>query len=580
MNTTPKFNKALAEYFAGLQADPDGGQKRTCRFSGKEFYVRPQDIDFYKKIGVPLPTLEPAERWRRLLAYHNVPNLFHVTSAHSGKSIIAAYPPDTPFKIYEHEAWYSDAWEPFEYGRAWEPNNSFFNQFSELRLAVPRPNLVADTTNTGSDFTNTSTHLKNCYLTFNTMGGENLFYFDCCGGCTDCTDCEGLWNCQDCFGSQMLSDSFGCYFCEHSKNCLQSYFLTDCHNCQNCFMSANLRNKQYYFRNQPLSKKEYQEKIKEVYLGHYDNLQEYLREFEELKKNALYKPDRNFRSVNSYGNYIENSKECYWSWGIRNSQNVNYSEGIDNHRDCYDVVGGGGGELCYELMTISTKDNHGVKFSSQVDNSRDVEYCDLVRNCHDCFGCVGLANKSFCILNRQYSEAEYWKIVDGIKTAMLAAGEYGEFFPPQLMPVPYTIALTASYPGFRDFENAKRYGYDVSEVPLSKSEALENAVASSKLPLDIKDIGDDIAALAVHDEKNDKYFKVTPSELGVYRRKKIAFPREHPLVRLQKFREVYDLHLNFYDRTCKKCGTEIRAVHDPEQYQNVYCEPCYNAAVV
>lgn len=179
---TPQFYKALNEYFSKLELDEKNGQWRICRFSGEKFYVRPEDVEFYKKIRVPLPTLFPQERWRRMLAYQNVHNLFYVTSAFSGERIIAAYPPDTLFKIFEHQVWFSDKWDPLSFGTQLDAAKGFFEQFSELRKLVPRPNLTIDTTNTGSEYTNTSTHLKNCYLTFSTISGENLYYFDCCDG--------------------------------------------------------------------------------------------------------------------------------------------------------------------------------------------------------------------------------------------------------------------------------------------------------------------------------------------------------------------------------------------------------------
>ena len=61
---TPQFDKALGEYFAKLELDEKGGQWRICRFSGEKFYVRPEDIEFYKKMRVPFPTLSPLERRR------------------------------------------------------------------------------------------------------------------------------------------------------------------------------------------------------------------------------------------------------------------------------------------------------------------------------------------------------------------------------------------------------------------------------------------------------------------------------------------------------------------------------------
>ncbi len=579
ISKTPQFDKALDKYFASLVLDEKGGQWRTCRFSGEKFYVRLEDIQFYKRIRVPLPTLSPAERCRRRLANMDVHSLFKVPSAYSGELIIAAYPPQTPFKIYEHQVWFSDKWDPLGFGRNWDESKNFMSQFEKLRREVPRSNLMTDTTNINSDYTNTSTNLKNCYLTFDTLSGENLYYFECCDASKDCVDCESLWNCDTCYACQNLFNSYRCFFCEQSRDCLESYFLYDCRNCEHCFMSSNLRNKKYYFRNQQLSKEEYEKKLKEINLGDYNVLQRYIKEFKKIKSEALHKPDRNFRSVNSVGDYIENSKDCYWCNYVTECQNVNYTIGVLGYKDSYDVSGGGGGELCYELMTVSTRDNYNVHFSFQMDNCRNAEYSELCRNCHDIFGCIGLNNKSFCILNKQYDEDEYWKLVDKIKSTMLGSSEYGEFFPPKLVSVPYKISLAAGYPGFRDYENAGRYGYDISEIPLQESEVQSEIIKSTELPADIKDAPDDILGKTIFDEKNNKYFKMTSYELSFYRRYNLALPREHPLVRLQYFREIYDLRLKFYDRKCPRCGVDIKLTFNPDKYKNVYCESCYNNEV-
>ena len=137
---TPQFDTALDTYFDSLRLDKNGGLEKTCRFSSKKFYVRPEDIEFYKSMKVPLPTLEPEERRRRRLASQNSYTLFKTVSAYSKKKIVSLYPSTTPFKIYEHQVWYSDKWDPMVYGRPYDPARPFMEQFHELRLEVPRAN--------------------------------------------------------------------------------------------------------------------------------------------------------------------------------------------------------------------------------------------------------------------------------------------------------------------------------------------------------------------------------------------------------------------------------------------------------
>ncbi len=123
---TPKFDEALEKYFSELKLDKQGGIEKTCRISGKKFYVRPEDIAFYKKIGVPLPTVSPHESMRKKLGFLNVYSLFYGKSAKTGKKIISAYPPSTKHQIWEHQIWNSDEFDPFVHGSNFDLDKSFF----------------------------------------------------------------------------------------------------------------------------------------------------------------------------------------------------------------------------------------------------------------------------------------------------------------------------------------------------------------------------------------------------------------------------------------------------------------------
>jgi len=577
---TPKFDRAIADYFVKLELDERGGERRTCRFSGKKFYVRPEDVSFYKRIGVPLPTLEPEERRRRRHAYHNSYNLFRNTSAYSGNRVITMYPAGSPYKVYEHNVWYSDAWDPRESARDYDSAKSFFEQFHVFQRDVPRTNLLSSPSNLNSDYTNTSRNLKDCYIVFDQNGGENLIYHQCCGNDTNCVECWSLDNCDQCYECRISRRLFQCYFCYECRDCLDGYFLWDSRNCQNCFMSSNLRNKKYYFRNEYVGKAEYEQRMKAVYLGDYHKLQELKSEFEEVIQRAPRKPNWNERSVNSVGDYIVNSKNVYFGLWIDKSENVAYSEAARALTDCYDVTGSGGTQLSYEVSTIWGVDNYECKFSLHIESCREVEYCDSCRNCWHCFGSIGLDNQEYCVFNKKYSKDEYWELVDTIKTSMLTQGEYGEFFPPAHALFPYRVSLAVSFPGFRDFENAEKYGYDTGDVEEENEHIAGDIINARDLPNDIQDVDDDILKQVVFDEKNRKYFRIIKPELDFYRMRGVPLPREHASVRMQKFRETLDVKFEFYKRQCPSCKTEFETSYKPDFQGTVYCESCYQKQLV
>lgn len=83
----------------------------------------------------------------------------------TGKSIISMYDPENNYTVYEQQLWRSDAWDPLTYGKTFNADRSFFEQYSELMKIVPRFNLFnMDTEN--CEFVNYGPHCKNCYLLF------------------------------------------------------------------------------------------------------------------------------------------------------------------------------------------------------------------------------------------------------------------------------------------------------------------------------------------------------------------------------------------------------------------------------
>lgn len=595
ISKTPQFDAALDAYFAGLEFDEKGGQWRTCRFSGSDagasrkagtpvserFYVRPEDIAFYKEMGVPLPTVSPLERARRRMAFAPGYKFFKVLSAMTGKSIISVYPATTQFKIYEHELWFSDGWDPFSFGRQYDTKRSFFDAFRELQRDVPRPNLIIDSTSINSEYTNNAKNLKNCYTTFDGIGGENLYYTEYSPMSNDSVDCWSLLGSEQCYKSwgEKLYD---CIYCQLCASVMESAFLFDCKNCEHCFMSSNLRNKKYYFYNTQLTKEEYGTRMKEIDLGDYAAYKDYLAHYEEMMKAAVHKNTLNERVINVVGDWTVNSRDCFEVKFLTGCERVAYAQCLFAYRDSYDVVFGTEGERSYECVGASVAGNtFGIKFSSGITDSQNLEYCDSCRDCHDCFGCIGLSHKAFCIFNVQYEEGDYWKKIDEIKTSMLAMGEYGEFFPPDLSPFPYNASLTTAYRGYDDLEEASRYGYRVEKIPEQGSGVpFPGAIMSGALPNHIRDTGDDIVEKTIYDETHGKSFRVTAYELEFYRRHNIPLPRIYPIGRMNQWRDDLDLRLRFFERTCDRCGKSMMSAYAPERPEkSIYCEECYDETI-
>ena len=113
-------------------------ETKTCLLSGKDFVITDRDLEFYDKISpvfagqqylIPSPTLCPDEKQRRRLAFRNERKLYKRKCDKSGKEIVSIYSSDTSSVVYDQKVWWSDDWSPLDYGKTFDFERSFFEQF-------------------------------------------------------------------------------------------------------------------------------------------------------------------------------------------------------------------------------------------------------------------------------------------------------------------------------------------------------------------------------------------------------------------------------------------------------------------
>ena len=74
------------------------------------------------------------------------------------------YSQEKPLKVYAQEEWWGDGWDPLTYGKSYDLERPFFDQFQELILEVPRPALICE-------------HSENCSYCHNTTFSKNSYHF-------------------------------------------------------------------------------------------------------------------------------------------------------------------------------------------------------------------------------------------------------------------------------------------------------------------------------------------------------------------------------------------------------------------
>jgi len=249
-------------------------------------------------------------------------------------------------------------------------------------------------------------------------------------------------------------------------------------------------------------------------------------------------------------------------------------------KDCFDYSGwGNNAELVYESGTVGEGVNN-VKFSqycwSDVVNT---EYSFWCVNAKNNFGCVNLKRKNYSILNKEYSKEEYEalreKIIEDMKNnpykdELGRLWPYGEFFQPGFSKFAYNNCT--AYKFFpKTKEEAHTLGYRWNDDIEQPGEV---TLKGENLPETIVEVKDSILKEIIACTTCDKKYKIATLEFDLLRKMNLPLPSRCLKCR-EKSRFDKLQKPRFYDRTCMKCGKEIRTSYAPEREEIVYCEKCY-----
>ena len=515
-------------------------QTKICAISWNEFSITQQDMDFYAKISptfagqvfhIPTPTLCPEERERRRLSFRNERNLYRRTCDATGKEIISIYSPDKPYKVYDQKIRWSDSRDPMDYGREFDFNKTFTEQFSELMKDVPAVALVNEyTKQENCGYVNSAWPGKNCYLSYEFGFCEDVLYSKSIRNSNTSIDCmhsTELSSCYECV------DCANCYACFNSQYCDDCSFCTWCYNCKNCQYCINcdwLENKSYCIENKQYASKE---------------------EFEQAARKYVYKPrEKNIlengkvhtnENAHNVKNVVKSKNVAHTHDGL-NLENVKYGWDIVDTKDTYDYFSWWENvSLCYEMQESWRWVNKSAFLYVCWDNIANAYYSFSCINSSDIFGCVWVRNKQYCIFNKQYTKNEYEKIVAKIITHMQETWERGEFFHPSLSPFGYNETVAQDHYPLQDPHTSRKdaqwrqawYKRSTYQKPEPK---VDKIIPWEKLPtiwctdIDTQNSQflEDIIKYAIKCEITGKLFRIIPQEITFYKKHNLPLPRRHP----------------------------------------------------
>ncbi len=565
-------------------------ETKVCQNCKNQFTIEPEDFDFYEKIQVPAPTFCPECRFQRRLSFFNLTTLYKRPCDLCKKDTLSMYPLDAPYTIYCPTCWWSDNWDPYEYGRDYDFTRPFFEQFNELMHEAPMIGLGVDTpTLFNSSYNNHAGHLKNCHLIFQSDFNEDTAYglylkgnkslLDCsfCMSGDQCYDCMNLFKSSRCVGTRgNLRESLDCVF------------LKDSDNCQNCFASANLKNKKYYIFNKPYTKEDYFTEIGKWDLGSYKAYQDLKNKAKEHWMKFPPRPVHDNFSVNCTGSYIFESKNCKECYDVASAEDCKFifMLTLPPLKDLYDVSSWGNGmQLCYE-SSASGEHSSYLKFCSESGiNAMHLEYCRVCFGGTNIFGCVGMKKGEYTILNKKYSKEEYEALLPKIIQHMNdmpyvdkrgVTYKYGEFFPIELSPFAYADTMAQKFFPLSETDTKSNNfvwrDLEKSEYPIT--------MRPSDLPDHIKDAPDTIVNEVIECEKCARGFKIINMELNFLKRMNLPLPRLCPFCRIGEKMDQWVKNLTLGDRVCDECGAGFRTHYTKDDAPHVLCKECWLKEVV
>lgn len=490
------------------------------------------------------------------------------------KQIVSVYSTDKPLTVYCADCWYSDKWDAHKYGREYDFNRPFYDQFKELLHEVPAlANMVFNSVN--CEYNSFCVNSKDCYMSARVGDSEKIIYSYLPLHSLSCADCAIITECQYCYECFDCRNCYNLLFSGHCKTTSDSAFCYDCIGCKNCIGCVGLRNCEYFVFNKKLTKEEYFVFKRENTLANYANI---LRIDERFSAELLKHPHRAAiiqNSENATGDYIVDSKNIHNCFDVEKSDTVYDSFGVEYSKDIHDGSFIYYGENCYENIANSQSTN--ILFSAiTMSGAYDLQYCfSCVNGANNSFGSASLKKHGCCILNRQYSKEEYTALLPKIVAHMKKTGEYGEFFPVALSPFAYNESVANTYyPLTKEEVLAKKWSWkepEKKESPLSKYE----------IPDSIYDVPDSIAketltcrAPQVGGGECGNSYRLVTQELEQYRLFNVAIPRKCPDCRTAD-RNAFHNPRKLYARKCAKCSAPINTSFAPDRHEKVYCESCY-----
>jgi len=421
-------------------------QTKTCKWFWENFYISQADLEMIEKISpviwwkkyvYDLTDLSPKAREINRLMFRNE-RKFYKIKLKNGKTDISTVHEQMRENLVTYDEFYEYDTTEFWVDYSWD----FNADFKKVLLSSPYSALITVWMD-NSAYCNQEAYDKNCYMNSWWHENEDSFYNTFAIRSKDVVDNYWVFNSSVVLESINIFDSQRIFFSHNVKDSFNCFFSYDLKWCHNVIFWVGMENADYTYKNKQLSKEDWEKKYSEI--KEKLKTRAWIRELENGYREFLKETWTNYsfieKSENVSWNYVSHSKDCYnvfYAEELENTRNVNIAWDL---ADSMDINSFADWVKLYNVAS-SYKYINWVG-SSHILESNNVYNSFLINAWESFFWCYWfwLKNKSYMILNKQYSKKDWEEKVVEIIKELKSKQKWGKFFPPELSPYPYNDSV-------------------------------------------------------------------------------------------------------------------------------------------
>jgi len=319
-------------------------------------------------------------------------------------------------------------------------SGDFLQDFSKLFTHTQLPPIIQAFENTNCEFADHVYGAKNAYLSFMVAyNSENILYSyhikeNCINILNSVMARNGSNNVY--FGMGIIN-GYNIFFSKFIFDSSDIRFSTNLMWCSECLFCNNLQNQSYCIENKQYTKEEYMQQKEKL-----------LRQKERFLWWYLKLPVEwdNFASIDAHGSFViesEQAENSYMWYHLKNTRNTVLVWGTWWVKNAFDALvwwSPSAGD-CYGTCHCGGNSMNAYSTYCLFGWCTNSYYSYFLEACSNCLGCIGLKNKSFCILNTQYTKEEWFEKANEIFAQMDKDWTLGKYLPATMNPFYFNDTL-------------------------------------------------------------------------------------------------------------------------------------------